>query len=51
MTYIIAGFVPNALIVLPIGIVLMIGTLLLVKLLFAGKAKDAEVSEESVPQD
>ena len=51
VTYIIAGFVPNALIVLPIGIVLMIGTLLLVKLLFAGKAKDAEVDEESVPQE
>ena len=33
VTYIIAGFLPNALIVLPVGIVLMIGTLLLVKLI------------------
>ena len=31
VSYIIAGFVPNALIVLPIAIVLMIGTLIVLK--------------------
>ena len=32
VSYIIAGFVPNALIVLPIAIVLMIGTLFAIKM-------------------
>ena len=39
VSYIIAGFVPNWLIVLPISIVLMIGTLFVIKLVFAKKAK------------
>ena len=38
VSYIIAGFVPNALIVLPIGIILMIGTLLVIKNLTGKKA-------------
>lgn len=37
VSYIIAGFVPNALIVLPIAIVLMIGTLLVIKSITAKK--------------
>ena len=39
VSYIIAGFVPNWLIVLPISIVLMIGTLLIIKMLNGKKAK------------
>ena len=39
VSYIIAGFVPNWLIVLPISIALMIGTLFVIKLVFAKKAK------------
>ena len=39
VSYIIAGFVPNWLIVLPVSIALMIGTLFVIKLVFAKKAK------------
>ena len=39
VSYIIAGFVPNWLIVLPISIALMIGTLFVIKFVFAKKAK------------
>ncbi len=38
ITYIIAGFVPNAFITLPIGIVLMIGTLLVIRAIAKKKA-------------
>ena len=37
VTYIIAGFVQNAFICLPIGIVLMVGTLIVIKKMTAGK--------------
>lgn len=39
VSYIIAGFVPNCLIVLPISIALMIGTLFVIKFVSAKKAK------------
>lgn len=38
VTYIFAGFVPNAAIALPVGVVLMIGTLLIIKLIRREKA-------------
>ena len=37
VSYIVAGFIPNAFIALPISIVLMIGTLLVIKTLHANK--------------
>ena len=40
MSYIVAGFVPNAYIALPVAIVLMLGTLVVIKLINKGKVKN-----------
>ena len=40
VSYIVAGFVPNAYIALPVAIVLMLGTLVVIKLINKGKVKN-----------
>ncbi len=45
VSYIIAGFVPNWLIVLPIAIVLMVGTLLVIRLITGKKAPTEKVKK------
>ena len=40
MSYIVAGFVPNAYIALPVATVLMLGTVVGIKLINKGKVKN-----------
>lgn len=40
VSYIVAGFVPNAFIALPVAILLMLGTLVIIKVLNKGKVKN-----------
>lgn len=46
VSYIISGFIPNALISLPIAIVLMLGTLLVMRKVMGGSAKQTKAVEQ-----